>query len=115
MRIINGLFLILFRSFFKYTVDFEGQKLNHCYVIKRWLVRQCIGQNVPMSSLLLKEKSKSFAKELGIPFFSASNRWLKNFKKRNVIVFKKMCVESSSVDDYVCPEWHRKLSTLLKN
>lgn len=70
---------------------------------------------MPVSGLLLKEKAKSFAKELGIPFFSASDGCLTNFKKRNGIVFKKICGESSSVDDNVCSEWHRKLSILLKN
>ncbi|XP_008189539.1 tigger transposable element-derived protein 4-like [Acyrthosiphon pisum] len=90
----------------------EHPRLEECLV--QW-VRQCRGQNVPVSGLLLKEKAKSFAKELGIPFFSASDGWLTNFKKRNGIVFKKMCGESSSVDDNVCSEWHRKLSTLLKN
>jgi len=90
----------------------EHPRLEECLV--QW-VRQCRGQNVPVSGLLLKEKAKSFAKELGIPFFSASDGWLTNFKKRNGIVFKKICGESSSVDDNVCSEWHRKLSTLLKN
>jgi len=70
-------------------------------------VRQCRGQNVPVSGLLIKK--------LDIPFFSASDGWLTNFKKKNGIVFKKICGESSSVDDNVCSEWHRKFSTLLKN
>ncbi|GFU18655.1 HTH CENPB-type domain-containing protein [Trichonephila clavipes] len=60
-------------------------------------MRQCRGQNIPMSGSLLKEKAKAFTKELGIEF-SASEGWLTNFKKRNGIVFKKMCRESSSVD-----------------
>ncbi|GFX87026.1 uncharacterized protein TNCV_2636661 [Trichonephila clavipes] len=46
------------------------------------LMRQCRGQNIPMSGSLLKEKTKAFAKELGIEF-SASEGWLTNFKKRN--------------------------------
>ncbi|GFW23476.1 uncharacterized protein TNCV_3805731 [Trichonephila clavipes] len=60
-------------------------------------MRQCRGQNILMGGSLLKEKAKAFAKELGIEF-SASEGWLPNFKKRNRIVFKKMCGESSSVD-----------------
>lgn len=51
----------------------EHPKLEECLV--QW-VRQCRGQNVPVSDFLLKEKTKSFAKELGIPFFLASDRWL---------------------------------------
>ncbi|XP_008180353.1 tigger transposable element-derived protein 4-like [Acyrthosiphon pisum] len=72
-------------------------------------------QNVPVSGRLLKETAKSFTKDLGIPFFSASDGRLMNFMKRNGIVFKNICGESSSVDDNVCSDWHRKLSTLLKN
>ncbi|GFY36906.1 tigger transposable element-derived protein 6 [Trichonephila clavipes] len=63
--------------------------------------------------LLLKEKAKAFAKELGIEF-SASDRWLTNFKKRNGIVFKKMCGESLSVGINVCSKWQNSLSDLIK-
>ncbi|GFU06081.1 uncharacterized protein TNCV_4076541 [Trichonephila clavipes] len=53
-----------------------------------WM-RQCREQNlIPMGGSLLKEKSKAFTKELGIEF-SASERWLTNYKKMNGIVFKK--------------------------
>ncbi|GFX98321.1 tigger transposable element-derived protein 6 [Trichonephila clavipes] len=76
-------------------------------------MRQCRGQNIPMGSSLLKEKAKAFAKELGIEF-SASEGWLTNFKKRNGIVFKKMCGESSSVDINVCSKRQNSLSDLLK-
>ncbi|GFT50282.1 hypothetical protein TNCV_4612591 [Trichonephila clavipes] len=51
-------------------------------------MRQCRGQNIPMGGSLLNEKTKAFAKELGIEF-SASEGWLTNFKKTNEIVFKK--------------------------
>ncbi|GFW91938.1 tigger transposable element-derived protein 4 [Trichonephila clavipes] len=76
-------------------------------------MRQCRGQNIPMGGSLLKGKSKAFAKELGIEF-SASEGWLTNFKKRNGIVFKKMCVESSSVVINVCSKWQNSLSDLIK-
>ncbi|GFW80875.1 uncharacterized protein TNCV_3779551 [Trichonephila clavipes] len=64
-------------------------------------MRQCRGQNIPMGGSLLKEKAKAFAKELRIEFL-ASEGWLTNFKKRNGIVFKKMCGESLSVDINIC-------------
>ncbi|GFW95236.1 uncharacterized protein TNCV_314391 [Trichonephila clavipes] len=76
-------------------------------------MRQCRGQNIPMGGSLLKEKAKAFAKELGIEF-SASKGWLTNFKKRNGIVFKKMCGKSSSVDINVCSKWQNSLSDLIK-
>ncbi|GFU78576.1 uncharacterized protein TNCV_2301881 [Trichonephila clavipes] len=74
---------------------------------------QCRGQNIPMGGSLLKEKAKAFAKELGTEF-SVSEGWLTNFKKRNGIVFKKMCGESSSVDINVCSKWQNSLSDLKK-
>ncbi|GFS53381.1 tigger transposable element-derived protein 6 [Trichonephila clavipes] len=85
-------------------------RLEKCLV--SWM-RQCRGQNIPMGGSLLKEKAKSFAKELGIEF-SVSEGWLTNFKKRNGIVFKKMCGESSSVDINVCSKWQNSLSDLIK-
>ncbi|GFV57194.1 tigger transposable element-derived protein 4 [Trichonephila clavipes] len=66
-----------------------------------------------MGGSLLKKKPKAFAKELGIEF-SASVKWLINFKKRNGIVFKKMCGESSSVDINVCSKWQNSLLYLIK-
>ncbi|GFT15624.1 uncharacterized protein TNCV_4985561 [Trichonephila clavipes] len=64
-------------------------------------MRQCRGQNFPMGGSLLKEKAKAFTTELGIEFL-ASEGWLRNFKKRNGIVFKKVSGESSSVDINGC-------------
>ncbi|GFV09524.1 major centromere autoantigen B [Trichonephila clavipes] len=55
-------------------------RIEQCLV--SWM-RQCRGQNIPMGGSLLMEKPKAFAKELGIEFL-ASERWLSNFKKRNV-------------------------------
>ncbi|GFS49071.1 tigger transposable element-derived protein 4 [Trichonephila clavipes] len=85
-------------------------RLEQCLV--SWM-RQCRGQNIPMGGSLLKEKAKAFAKVLGIEF-SASEGWLKNFKKRNGIVFKKMCGESLSVGINVCSKWQNSLSDVIK-
>ncbi|GFV36928.1 tigger transposable element-derived protein 4 [Trichonephila clavipes] len=85
-------------------------RLEQCLV--SWM-RQCRGQNIPMGGSLLKEKPKVFAKELGIEF-SASEGGFTNFKKRNGIVFKKMCGESSSVDINVCSKWQNSLSDIIK-
>ncbi|GFW04236.1 tigger transposable element-derived protein 4 [Trichonephila clavipes] len=85
-------------------------RLEQCLV--SWM-RQCRGQNIPMGGSLLKEIPKAFAKELGIEF-SASEGGLTNFKKRNEIVFKKMCGESSSVDINVCSKRQNSLSDLIK-
>ncbi|GFY06633.1 tigger transposable element-derived protein 4 [Trichonephila clavipes] len=85
-------------------------RLEQCLV--SWM-RQCRGLSIPVGGSLLKEKAKAFAKELGIEF-SASEGWLTNFKKRNGIVFKKMCGESSSVDINVCSKRQNSLSDIIK-
>ena len=59
---------------------------------------RCRRQNVPVSGPLVKEKAKVFAAELQISGFSASDGWLTNFKKRNGLIFSKMCGESAAVD-----------------
>ncbi|GFU40392.1 uncharacterized protein TNCV_4255671 [Trichonephila clavipes] len=81
------------------------------YLVK--LTRQLRGQNTLVGDFLLKEKSKAFAKELGIDF-SASEGWLTNFKKGNGIIFKKMCGESLDLDINVCSKWQNSLSDLIK-
>lgn len=90
----------------------EFPHLEECLVT--W-IRQCRGQNIPVSGLSLKEKAKTFAKNLNIQNFSASEGWLTNFKKRNDIVFKKICGESSSVNVGVCSDWHTKLSSIIED
>lgn len=96
----------------KRTTKGEFPRLEESLVI--WL-RQCRGQKVSISGNLLKEKAKEFASILSIKNFAASEGWLTNFKKRNGVVFKKVCGESGSVDDAVCLDWHDKLKTLIEN
>ena len=81
--------------------DIKGEfpKLEEC--LMQWVVR-CRQQNVPINGPLLKEKAKDFAAELKIPSFGASDGWVNKFKKRNGLVFLKMCGESAAVDDDVC-------------
>lgn len=92
----------------------KGQfpRLEESLVI--WL-RQCRGQKVSISGNLLKEKAKEFASSLSIKNFAASEGWLTNFKKRNGVVFKKVCGESGSVDDAVCLDWQSKLKPLVEH
>ena len=68
-------------------------------------------RNVPIGGPVLQEKAQQFAVSLGHANFRASNGWLQNFKKRNKIVFKKVCGESASVDDAVCVEWKEQMNT----
>nr|XP_043069112.1 tigger transposable element-derived protein 6-like [Drosophila bipectinata] len=78
-------------------------------------ITQCRQSNVPIGGELLKEKALFFAKAMNIMDFKASSGWLDRFKHRHNIAFKKMCGESSSVDDDVCSEWKEKLSDLIKD
>lgn len=88
----------------------EFQDVEKCVLM--WL-KQCRDKNVPIGGPVLQEKAQQFAVSLGHANFRASNGWLQNFKKRNEIVFKKVCGESASVDDAVCVEWKEQLSDLV--
>lgn len=90
----------------------EFPDLEECLV--KWF-KQCRDQNVSVGGPILKEKAQAFAKSLGHGKFRASNGWLDNFKKRNNIVFRKLCGESASVNNDVCNEWKTKLELLLKD
>lgn len=75
-----------------------------------WL-KQCRDKNVAIGGPILQEKAQQFAVELGHAEFRASNGWLHNFKKRNEIIFRKICGESAEVNEEVCDEWRNKLET----
>lgn len=62
-------------------------------------------QNVPVSSLILKEKALEIAAEMGHTEFSASNGWMDRFKSRHNLCFKKMNGESASVDPETSEKW----------
>lgn len=47
---------------------------------------------------------------MGHAEFRASNGWLQKLKKRNKIIFLKICGKSASVDEKVCDKWKDKLS-----
>lgn len=87
----------------------EFKDLEEC--VLKWL-KQCRDKNVPIGGPILQEKAQQFAVELGYKNFRASNGWLQNFKKRNELIFRKICGESASVDDGVCLEWKDKLAEL---
>ncbi|XP_044599588.1 tigger transposable element-derived protein 6-like [Cotesia glomerata] len=78
--------------------------------ILKWL-KQCRDKNVVIGGPILQEKTQQFTVELGHREFRASNEWLHNFKKRNEIIFRKICGESAEVNEEVCDEWRNKLET----
>ncbi|GBL73592.1 hypothetical protein AVEN_230608-1 [Araneus ventricosus] len=68
--------------------------------------------NLPIGGNEVKEKAEQFAQKLGYKDFKSSNGWLKIFKNRHKIVFRKLCAES--VSDELCSEWIKTLPDLLQ-
>ena len=54
-------------------------------------------QNVPLSAAMIQEKALTFAKELKVENFQASDGWLWRRKKRSHITSKTASGESKSV------------------
>ena len=54
-------------------------------------------QNVPLSGVIIQEEASSYAKELNIENFIASDSWLRRWKEWRNITFKKISGESNSV------------------
>lgn len=73
-------------------------------VLVRWL-KHARAQNVPISSVTLKEKAKEIAEELNIEDFGASNGWLERFKVRHCLSFKTICGEAAAVDVDAVDDW----------
>ncbi|XP_013164004.1 PREDICTED: tigger transposable element-derived protein 6-like isoform X2 [Papilio xuthus] len=85
----------------------EFKDVEEC--VLKWL-KQCRDKKITIGGPILQEKAQQFAVELGHEKFRASNGWLQNFKKRNEIVFRKICGES--VNETVCDDWKDKLAEL---
>ena len=83
--------------------------LDQC--VKTWF-DDCRKRGVPLDGEMLKGKAGQFAESLGYEF-KGSSGWLTNFKKRNGLLFRKLCGESASVDDAVCQEWCDKLEEIV--
>lgn len=87
----------------------ELKDVEEC--VLKWL-KQCRDKNIAISGPILQEKAQQYASDLGHENFRASNGWLQNFKKRNELIFRKVCGESAKVDDGVCTQWKDKLAEL---
>lgn len=55
------------------------------YLLK-WFT-QCPDKNIPVSRSILREKVNGYAQQLGRINFKANSVWLKNWKKRQDVVF----------------------------
>ncbi|XP_037521813.1 tigger transposable element-derived protein 4 [Rhipicephalus sanguineus] len=74
-----------------------------------------IAKKIPVSGDILKQKAEVFALQMNVKDFKFSDGWLRNFKSRNDLKFKKMCGESGAVNDSVVAEYRDgKLQSLLQ-
>ncbi|KAH6932197.1 hypothetical protein HPB50_003651 [Hyalomma asiaticum] len=62
-----------------------------------WL-KSTVASKLPVSGGLLKQKAKTMALQMNIEGFKVNDSWLRNFKKRFDLSFKKLCGESAAVD-----------------
>lgn len=65
-----------------------------------WL-NATVAKRVPVSRDLLKRKAETLALQMKITNFKFSDGWLRNFKKRYDLAFKKMCGESGAIDSTI--------------
>ncbi|XP_052564774.1 tigger transposable element-derived protein 4-like [Culex pipiens pallens] len=71
-------------------------------------VQQARENNLPLSGIMIREKAKDFACQLGFTEFKGSAGWLSKFAKRQNLAFKKLCGESASVDTNMCDDFKQK-------
>lgn len=87
-------------------------KLEEALVL--W-IRGAVNKKVPVSGDLLKQKAEALAIRLGVDDFKFSDGWMRGFKKRHGLSFKKICGESGAVDTTVVVAYRKdRLDELLR-
>ncbi|KAG0417905.1 hypothetical protein HPB47_005270 [Ixodes persulcatus] len=79
-----------------------------------WL-NATVAKRVPVSGDLLKRKAETLALQMKITNFKFSDGWLRNFKKRYDLAFKKMCGKSGAIDSTIVTNYRaERLHALLR-
>ncbi|KAH8031369.1 hypothetical protein HPB51_016553 [Rhipicephalus microplus] len=78
----------------------QGVHLKLEDALVMWL-NSMIAKPLPVSGCILKQKAKTLALRMDIMDFKFNDGWLRNFKHRNDLKFKKMCGGSCIVDSAV--------------
>lgn len=81
--------------------------------ILQWFQQQRIN-NIPISGPLIKMKAESYAAELGIADFKASEGWLSKWKQRHNINYGQINGEARDVDRNITDGWLEKVWPDLK-
>lgn len=83
-------------------------------LLYRWF-KSAREKNIPISGPIIQEKALSFAAEMNLTEFKASNGWLESWRSRFSIGFFQVCGESSDVDMDVVNDFKKKLPDIVKN
>ncbi|KAH6937587.1 hypothetical protein HPB50_001867 [Hyalomma asiaticum] len=75
--------------------DGSHPKLEEAF--KMWL-SATVAKQIPVSGDLLRQKAETLGLHMDITGFKFSDGWLRNFKNRYDLSFKRMCGNSGSVD-----------------
>ncbi|KAM7301103.1 tigger transposable element-derived protein 4-like [Ixodes scapularis] len=82
--------------------------------LQLWL-KGVLSKNLPVSGDALKQKAETLALKMDIENFKFTDGWLRGFKKRHGILFKKVCGESGAVDQTTVADYRlNKLKALLQ-
>ena len=81
-----------------------GQNENLEKALSDWFKRMRMN-NLPISGIILKEKAISYARELQVEEFQASNGWFERWKNRFNVSFKTIAGEEKAVTPEMTSSW----------
>ena len=119
-RLVQSSVSSIFKNRMKIKEDFEScgnpdqkwqrsgknSQLNDALRVWFQAARQ---RDIPISGPILQEKASEYAKQLNVPDFNASNRWLSQFKTRENIAFKKLHGEKKDAYTDAAQQWISKV------